>query len=110
MKKQVLQEMTCCDRCDGEWAWHKCQACHKDLCNKCAVVYSLYEHGVSSTPMPHDGFYCKQCDVEMNDPLHQAWVALKEFHQRKAAAMAIWYAEADEKQKLVETLRRDKYG
>ena len=77
MKKTITYQTTACDFCEKHsLCLYKCIGCGKDICSKCAVVYNS-EKWHSDMPSDRNGFYCKDCDVKLiNDPIHQAWVAL----------------------------------
>ncbi len=79
-KKKIIMEKFC-DTC-GKEAFDTCLCCGKDFCISHAKMLGIeYNHSVNFGGSD-DGFFCKECDVELTNnsvhPLYRLHEAYKE--------------------------------
>lgn len=99
IETQEVQVITC-DLCGKDEAFSECRCmgCGKDICWNCRQKVAVkYDDGVFYMSS-RDAIYCPACDASLkDDPLHMAYVAIKnlraesdawgeEFTKRKDAA------------------------
>lgn len=116
MIKTIQIDQRFCDFCNKEaYPWTVCLGCGKDLCPPIGVEAKphviRYPHSVNCSGS-NDGYYCVPCDVQLSetrsDPLHQAYVAIKDYRDEEQRVYKTRQANGERLEQDVMRLRTER--
>ena len=108
MRKKKAVIIKCCDVCEKE-AFDTCLSCGKDFCISHAKTMGIEYHHSLNFSGSDDGFFCKECDIELSNdnshPLYRLHEAYKDIAHLRNEGKA-WYKTFEKRgQEAEECLR-----